>query len=96
MITSFTLPAGMSIVSASPNYTSNVGKTYGWYLSSLNVGGMSTITLTLHSSVNSIYDLVASVSSDTSEISNSDNSSLFALTVGSTSTASASNGGGGG
>lgn len=100
--TSFTLPAGMTIVSASPTYTSVSGKKYSWNLSSLSLGGMSTISLVLRSSANGVYDLVANATSDTPEISDSDNSSLFGLTVGTTtpsnnnSSAGAGWGGGGG
>ncbi|MBP7061606.1 hypothetical protein KA037_02145 [Patescibacteria group bacterium] len=47
---------------------------------------MSTITLTLRSSVSGVYDIVAAITSDTNEISNNDNGSIFALAIGSTST----------
>lgn len=86
----------MSIVSASPNYTSVSNNTYTWDLSSLSIGGMSTISLTLRSSVQGVYDLVASVASDTSEISSSDNSSLFTITIGGGTNASSSNSSAGG
>lgn len=84
--TTLTLPAGMTIVSASPNYTSSAGKSYIWNLDALDLWGMSTIKLTLRSSVSGVYDIVAAITSDTNEISNNDNGSIFALAVGSTST----------
>ncbi len=75
----------MTIVSASPSYTSVAGRTYTWTLDSLSLGGMSTISLTLRSSIAGIHDLVAVIESDTTEISSDDNGSLFALTIGSVS-----------
>lgn len=84
--TTLTLPAGMTIASASPNYTSSAGKSYTWSLDGLDLWGMSTITLTLRSSVSGVYDIVAAITSDTNEISNNDNGSIFALAIGSTST----------
>ena len=76
-----TLPAGVSVVGTSLNYTTGANGTLVFNLGTLNVGSSATFTVTLKAAASGTYQNTINVSSDQADLNPQDNTaqSLFAV-----------------